>query len=163
MTQLENGLASARHFGALWLCACGAENPSDYDSCHGCERPAWECAHCGTATAGDACTQCGGTVSSDDNPELAEENWLNRQIGPRKVGGRYDHGYQGSAYEVLAIDRGPRPSWPTWQITVRYDEDSRITTHCTAWDPAKDRVLAEPPARTDFKEPPTSAAEDRTP
>lgn len=131
MTQLENDLADARHFGALWLCLCGAKNPSDYDSCHGCELPAWEYTSCGATTAADACTQCKGTVSAEDNPELAAENWLDRQVGPRKVRGRYDHGYEASAYEVLIIDRGPRPSWPAWRITVRFDEDSRVTTRCT--------------------------------
>ncbi|MGI5484987.1 hypothetical protein [Streptomyces lavendofoliae] len=46
-------------------------------------------------------------------------------------------------YEVLAIERGPRPlgTWPVWDMTVRYEQDGREATHCRGWDAAKDRVL----------------------
>ncbi|MEU9796887.1 P-loop ATPase [Streptomyces sparsogenes] len=74
------------------------------------------------------------------------QDFISLQIGPRRVGGRYDHGYAGSAYEVLAIDRGPREQWPTWQITVRYDEDGEVRSHCTGWDSRQDRIVAHPPA-----------------
>ncbi|MGW7788038.1 hypothetical protein [Streptomyces tricolor] len=52
------------------------------------------------------------------------------------------------AYEVLAIDRGPRQEWPVWQITVRYDRDGQETTHCSGWNPARDRVLTIPQTAT---------------
>ncbi|WP_326680986.1 hypothetical protein [Streptomyces sp. NBC_01237] len=58
------------------------------------------------------------------------------QVGPRRVGGRYDHGDTDSEYEVLAIDRGPRLDWQSWQITVR-GEDGQVRDHCTGWDPAR--------------------------
>ena len=80
--------------------------------------------------------------------EMTYEEWVTLQVGPRAVGGRYDHGDPAGAYEVLAIDRGPRPSWPTWQITVRYDRDGREATHCTGWDSARDRVLVRPVVRS---------------
>lgn len=70
--------------------------------------------------------------------------WIATAIGPRRVGGRYSNGYWDSAYTVLAIDAGPRASWPDWEITVQYDDLETPTTHCTAWDPRRDRVLAEP-------------------
>jgi hypothetical protein len=72
--------------------------------------------------------------------------WVAQAIGPRRVGGRYSNGYWKSAYTVLAIDAGPRESWPDWEITVQYDDLETPTTHCTAWDPQRDRVLAEPGA-----------------
>lgn len=75
---------------------------------------------------------------------MAYEEWVTTQVGPRVVGGRYDHGEAAGAYEVLAIDRGPRTSWPTWQITVRYDRNGQDTTHCAGWNPARDRVLVRP-------------------
>lgn len=77
-----------------------------------------------------------------EGPELSYEMWVARQIGPRKVGGRYRSRYSGKTYEVLAIEPGPRPTWPTWQITVR-GEDGQIRSHCTAWE-ERDQVIAEP-------------------
>ncbi|THA65403.1 NUDIX hydrolase [Streptomyces sp. A0642] len=76
------------------------------------------------------------------------EEWIATQIGPRVVGGRYNHGHAGSTYEVLAIERGPRPlgTWPVWDISVRYDEDGRERTHCTGWDARRDTVVTQPPA-----------------
>ncbi|MDX3763087.1 hypothetical protein ACFY1B_40185 [Streptomyces mirabilis] len=55
-------------------------------------------------------------------------------MGPRRIGGRYDHGYADSEYEVLAIDRGPREGWPSWQVSVR-GRDGEVREHCTGWDP----------------------------
>ncbi|MGN9845888.1 hypothetical protein ACTMTI_47995 [Nonomuraea sp. H19] len=68
------------------------------------------------------------------------ERWVAEQIGPRKVGGRYDHGYEDSAYEVLAIERGPRDSWPVWRIKVR--DQAGEHWHRTGWDPRRDRVVS---------------------
>ncbi|MFG2364102.1 hypothetical protein ACGFY3_21000 [Streptomyces mirabilis] len=67
------------------------------------------------------------------------------QVGPCRIGGRYDHGYADSQYEVLAIDRSPREGWPSWQVSVR-GRDGEVREHCTGWDPRKDRVIAQPPA-----------------
>ncbi|MFJ9034867.1 hypothetical protein ACIRQP_41955 [Streptomyces sp. NPDC102274] len=47
------------------------------------------------------------------------------QIGPYVVGGRHGHADTAGAYEVLAIDRGPRTEWPVWQMIVRYDRDRK--------------------------------------
>lgn len=37
-------------------------------------------------------------------------------------------------------------TWPVWDITVRYDSDGREQTLCTAGDPDRDHVVAEPTA-----------------
>jgi hypothetical protein len=62
-----------------------------------------------------------------------------REIGPQRVGGRYYCGYWGKEYDVLDIDTD-RTAWPAWQITIRW-EDGRETSHCTAWDADRDRVI----------------------
>ncbi|MGI5485017.1 hypothetical protein [Streptomyces lavendofoliae] len=79
----------------------------------------------------------------DNNVHSTYEEWIATQVGPRVAGGRYDHGVAASAYETLAIQRGPHPLgvWPVWDITVRYDQDGRTATRCTGWDAAKDGVL----------------------
>lgn len=66
-------------------------------------------------------------------------------MGPCRIGGRYDHGHADREFEVLAIDRGPREGWPSWQVSVR-GRDGEVREHCTGWDPRKDRVIAQPPA-----------------
>ncbi|MEE1821233.1 hypothetical protein PUR61_03320 [Streptomyces sp. BE20] len=67
--------------------------------------------------------------------------WVARQIGPRRVGGLYRATRFDPVYEVLAVDPGPRTEWPIWQITVRTLGESRIRTHCAAWE---GEVVAEP-------------------
>ncbi|MFE4604319.1 hypothetical protein ACFRKE_26095 [Kitasatospora indigofera] len=69
--------------------------------------------------------------------------WVARQIGPRAVGGFYRSAYSDVVYEVLAIEPGPRPQWPTWKITVRTLGESTSRWHCTAWD-ERDHVVAAP-------------------
>ncbi|MDG5807943.1 hypothetical protein P9869_35910 [Streptomyces ossamyceticus] len=148
----ESDLAAAKRAGTAWGCTCGADNPPSFDSCHDCQRPSWTCAACGTVNNGGRsdCNKCGNTMPAealgdrDEGFEMTYAEWINTQVGPRVVGARYDHGDDASAYEVLAIDRGPRRTWPTWQITVRYDRDGQDTTHCTGWNPAKDRVTDGP-------------------
>jgi hypothetical protein len=63
-----------------------------------------------------------------------------RQIGPRKVGGRYYNGYSDEEYTVLELETN-RTTWPLWQITVRWKDTGRVTSHCTDWDPDKDKVM----------------------
>lgn len=82
----------------------------------------------------------------EDGPEPTYEEWVAANIGPREVGGRYSSGYVGGEYTVLAIDPGPRQGWPVWQITVRHEGWDYPVDHCTAWDPQRDKVLAEPDA-----------------
>jgi hypothetical protein len=152
----ETDLTAAKKTKRAWGCTCGADNPATYDACHDCQRPSWTCAACGTVnTCGRSdCGECENTMPAEllgdraEGFEMTWEEWIATQIGPRRVGGRYDHGYDGSAYEVLAIDPGPRPlgTWPVWQITVRFDKDDRTTEHCTGWDARCDRVVAQPPA-----------------
>lgn len=79
-------------------------------------------------------------AENDDSPEPTYEEWVQEQIGPRQVGGRYYNHYGGQAYTVLAIDPGPRNTWPVWNITVIDDGATEPKSHCTAWDP-RDRVL----------------------
>lgn len=148
----ESDLAAAKRTRRAWGCPCGADNPPAYDACHDCQRPSWACGSCGTvaSAAWSRCPECDNTVPAEQLGDRAEgfemswEEFVGLQVGPRAVGGRYDHGDDDSAYEVLAIDRGPRTQWPSWQITVRYQHDGRETTHCTGWDPARDRTVAQP-------------------
>ncbi|MFI7352131.1 hypothetical protein ACIBSR_38495 [Streptomyces sp. NPDC049936] len=149
----ETDLAAAKRARRAWTCSCGADNPPSYDACHDCQRPSWTCASCGTvnATVWSHCQECDSTIPAEalgDREEGFEMTWEEHtalQVGPRRVGGRYDHGYADSEYEVLAIDRGPRESWPSWQITVR-GKDGEVREHCTGWDPRRDRVVAQAPA-----------------
>ncbi|MER5312330.1 hypothetical protein ABT034_31640 [Streptomyces sp. NPDC002773] len=149
----ETDLAAAKRARRAWTCSCGADNPPTYDACHDCQRPSWTCANCGTvnATVWSHCQECDGAIPAEilgDREEGFEMTWEEHtalQVGPRRVGGRYDHGYSGSEYEVLAIDRGPRESWPSWQITVR-GADGQVREHCTGWDSRRDRIVAQVPA-----------------
>ncbi|GAA2484854.1 hypothetical protein GCM10010406_21380 [Streptomyces thermolineatus] len=72
-----------------------------------------------------------------------------KQVGPREINGVYLSGYQGETYTVLAIHYGPDArrvtGWSEWAVTVRW-EDGHETTHCTAWDPDRDRVITPPTA-----------------
>lgn len=148
----ERDLAAAKRARRVWGCTCGADNPASYDACHECQRPSWNCAACGTVnTCGRSdCNECGNTMpaellgSREEGFEMTYEEWIATQIGPRVVGGRYDHGDDATAYDVLAIDPGPRPlgTWPIWQITVR-GTDGQERTHCSGWDPCRDRVRTD--------------------
>ena len=51
--------------------------------------------------------------------ERAWEEWLATQIGPRVVGGHYDHGDDATTYEVLDIGPGPVRHGPIRQIRGR--------------------------------------------
>ena len=144
----ETALAAAKKAGRAWGCTCGEDNPPHYDACHACQRPSWTCATCGTVnTCGRSdCNECGGTMPAEllggreEGFEMTWEEWINTQVGPRVVGGRYDHGSDASAYEVLDIERGPRIGWPVWQVTVRFLADGRESEHCSGWDASRDRV-----------------------
>ncbi|MFJ2561293.1 MULTISPECIES: P-loop ATPase [unclassified Streptomyces] len=96
---------------------------------------------------GEGCDgHCGPIPSEpvDEAADAAEDaDWIDNQVGPRKVGGRYYNGYWGQEYEVLNIDDNP-DSWGPWEMTVQW-ADGRTTTHCTGWDPKRDRVIAQPP------------------
>ncbi|MET9206788.1 NUDIX hydrolase [Streptomyces bacillaris] len=156
MSTYETDLAAAKCSRTAWGCTCGADNPPSYDACHDCQRPSWTCAACGTvnASARSSCNECDGMMPAEllggreEGFEMTWEEWIATQIGPRVVGGRYTHGDAASTYEVLAIERGPRPlgTWPVWDITVRFDRDGREKTHCTGWDARRDTVVAQPPA-----------------
>ncbi|BBX09480.1 hypothetical protein [Mycolicibacterium aichiense] len=58
---------------------------------------------------------------------------------PRVVGGTYFSGYWRMEYVVLEMDTVGDLTW----FTVGWQDD-RITTHCTAWDPRRDRVISQP-------------------
>ncbi|MFB9464417.1 NUDIX domain-containing protein [Streptomyces cinereospinus] len=155
MGTYETDLAAAKRSRTAWGCTCGADNPATYDACHDCGRPSWTCAACGTVnpSARSNCNECDGTMPAEllgdreEGFEMTYEEWIATQIGPRFVGGRYHHGDATSTYEVLAIERGPRPlgTWPVWDITVRFEKDGRETTHCSGWDARRDTVVAQPP------------------
>ncbi|MET9568550.1 lamin tail domain-containing protein [Streptomyces virginiae] len=69
------------------------------------------------------------------------EEFVNLQVGPRVVGGRYQVGVGGEEYEVVEIDRGPRATWPSWQITVRWQSDGRVLTDSPGRDDRSNRSL----------------------
>ncbi|MGW1037590.1 NUDIX domain-containing protein [Streptomyces antibioticus] len=156
MSTYETDLAAAKRSRTAWGCTCGADNPRTYDACHDCGRPSWTCAACGTVnpSARSNCNECDNAMPAEllgdreEGFEMTYEEWIATQVGPRVVGGRYNHGDAASTYEVLAIERGPRPLgvWPVWDITVRFEQDGRETTHCTGWDARRDTVVAQPPA-----------------
>ncbi|MFF4607810.1 hypothetical protein ACFY12_34355 [Streptomyces sp. NPDC001339] len=149
----ETDLATAKRAGRAWGCPCGEDNPPHYDACHACQRPSWTCASCGTvhSTAFSQCGECENSIPGEllggreEGFDMTWQEFVALQVGPRRVGGRYDHGEHGSEYEVLAIDRGPRTGWPSWQITVR-GRDGEVREHCTGWDSRRDRVVAQAPA-----------------
>lgn len=147
----EQDLADAQREGTAWPCTCHALNPPSYDACHDCQRPSWTCATDGTVTVqGAPCYECGGEQAAEalgdraEGCELTFEEWISLQIGPRRPGGHYWNGSSGAAYDVLSVEPGPRPSWPSWQMTVRWEQDGTTTVHSTGWDPRRDRVLTQP-------------------
>ncbi|MER5728930.1 hypothetical protein ABT084_11425 [Streptomyces sp. NPDC002138] len=139
-----------------WTCTCSATNPRHYDACSECQAPSWTCATCDEVNPDrrSHCSECDNTMPDealgdrDEGFEMTYPEWINIQVGPRRTGGHYDHGTADTAYEVLAIDRGPRTDWSTWQITARYT-DGRTLTHTTAWDPRKDRIITHPTTPAD--------------
>ncbi|WP_330335820.1 hypothetical protein OHS33_39495 (plasmid) [Streptomyces sp. NBC_00536] len=153
-TYLEDVAAALRERRA-WTCICGASNPDHYDACHDCQRPSWTCATCGTVNpqACSTCNECGGDTpdellgDAEEGYEMTHAEFVNLQVGPRVVGGRYRLVAGGEEYEVIEIDRGPRATWPSWQITVRWATDGRETTHCTGWDDRRDSVASGPATR----------------
>jgi hypothetical protein len=94
---------------------------------------------------GEGCDGHCGPAPADPVEETGDgdADWIDNQVGPRKVGGRYYNGYWGQEYEVLKIDDNP-DSWGPWEMTVSW-ADGRETSHCTGWDPKRDRVIAQPP------------------
>ncbi|GAA1234063.1 hypothetical protein GCM10009665_25410 [Kitasatospora nipponensis] len=86
-------------------------------------------------------TSTTGSTVKARREQAAYRRYVVRQLGPQQVGGIYRCGYWNDVYEVLAI----RTESP-WQISVRTLGETRIRTHCTAWDERRDRVLAEPGA-----------------
>ena len=80
---------------------------------------------------------------TDDDPHFFD-------IGPRHVGGRYWSAYTRQEYDVIGLDRS-LPGWPAWQVTVRDvggATPGATRWHCTGWDYAADRVIADP---TDYQ------------
>lgn len=78
-------------------------------------------------------------------PLMREANVISTN-DPRKPGGRYWSGYWQEEYTVEAMFSQIRPEIPGWGhsdgwMTVRW-ADGHTTTHCTAWDERRDRVLA---------------------
>ena len=58
---------------------------------------------------------------------------------PRKVGGRYYSGYWGQEYDVTAMREHNGSQWFTCAWA-----DGTTTTHCTAWDEWRDKVVSSP-------------------
>lgn len=82
-------------------------------------------------------------VKPADKDTAQYKRWVRKQIGPRTVGGQYRSHNGGETYSVLAIEPGPRDSWPVWQITVLDDGATEPKSHCTAWND-RDQVLFQP-------------------
>lgn len=62
-----------------------------------------------------------------------------KNTDPRVVGGLYFCGYWQQEYTVTAICDRDGTRW----FTVKWS-DGHQTTHCTAWDPRRDRVIRLP-------------------
>lgn len=62
-------------------------------------------------------------------------------IGPQRVGGRYFCGYWREEFTVLSFQGSGNA---TGMMTVRWAKGN-TTTHCTPWDPQRDRVVSQPP------------------
>jgi hypothetical protein len=74
------------------------------------------------------------------------QQYIDRCLGPRRIGGRYYRHQMHEEVTVLAIDRNP-DGWMTWSITEATDQEHEAgtsRTHCTAWDDTKDRVITQP-------------------
>ncbi|MFB6840259.1 hypothetical protein [Streptomyces sp. NPDC056361] len=147
-TYLED-VATALRERRAWTCVCGESNPPHYDTCHFCQHPSWTCAACGTVSPQrcETCNECGceipaELIGDEEGFAMTHEEFVNLQVGPRRVGGRYRVGVNGEEYEVVEIDRGPRETWPSWQIVVRWQNDGRQTAHCTGWDDRRDSVVS---------------------
>ena len=61
------------------------------------------------------------------------------QRDPRKVGGRYLSGYWQEEYEVTAMWTEHGTQWLTCKWAAGHS-----TSHCTAWDSRRDRVVSQP-------------------
>ncbi|MEY1677695.1 hypothetical protein AB4Z55_26335 [Gordonia sp. ABKF26] len=89
---------------------------------------------------------------ANEHPEIAEPeviaatSLVEREIGPRVVGGRYKSAYREREYEVLAISRSPELLCG-WNITVQHVDRPGPTTHATAWD-AADEIVHHPRGQT---------------
>ncbi|MFF2012363.1 hypothetical protein ACFVWY_25215 [Streptomyces sp. NPDC058195] len=89
----------------------------------------------------------------EEGCEVNREEFVALPVGPRKGGGRYDHGHADSEYEVVNIDRGPREPSPSLlpslslsrQITMR-GSNGQVREHCTGRDSRRDRFGARPSA-----------------
>lgn len=66
------------------------------------------------------------------------DRFIKKTIGPRVVGGRYYCGYWGQEYTVTAIEF-PK-DWRKVAITCDW-QDGTTTTHATAWNSKRDRVI----------------------
>jgi hypothetical protein len=64
-------------------------------------------------------------------------------VGPQQIGGRYRSGYWGKEYTVESIARDARGAPKS--MTIRW-EDGDVTTHQTAWDRKRDKVIQQPEA-----------------
>jgi hypothetical protein len=74
------------------------------------------------------------------------EDFVGQCIGPRRVGTIWFSGRDHVNVNVLAVDRNP-PGWELWTITEVDLEGSQQgweRTHCTPWDPDRDRVISQP-------------------
>jgi hypothetical protein len=74
------------------------------------------------------------------------QQYIDRCLGPRRIGGRYYKHQMDDEVTVLAIDR--QPDGPMlWSITEATDRElasGTSRTHCTGWDDTKDRVITQP-------------------
>jgi len=72
-----------------------------------------------------------------------QKQQIQKYLGPQQVGGHYHCGYWNKSYTIehIGISDESRIPWSDWSMTVRWDDDGHTGTHCTAWDPKRDRVL----------------------
>lgn len=80
--------------------------------------------------------------SKNLNLTRQQEQVLRNQIGPQVVGGTYHCGYWGESYRVDTINIGETSGMARFGVT--WLKDGRTTSHLTAWNPKRDRVLTQP-------------------
>jgi hypothetical protein len=78
--------------------------------------------------------------------EQDTEDFVSECIGPRQVNTVWRSDRDRVDVKVLAVDRDP-DGWELWTITeVDLDGSQQgwERTHCTPWDPDRDRVISQP-------------------
>lgn len=132
-----------------------------YHTCPCCGKKTTPCMDDSTCSTAWMCDDCTNATTFLGCGDMAA-------IGPRRPGGVYYSGYWQQQYEVLAVHTRVRPADAGgydnlgWYITIKWiptefslpspypsseqwrDDFYRVTTHCTRWDPRRDKIIRLP-------------------